>query len=54
MKLNYKIFFAIGHGLKEGERILLEGLRKVNNNEKISYKYEDPKEVMASLKLFTE
>lgn len=46
--------FVIGHGLKEGEKILLEGLRKVNNNEKIAYKYEDPKEVMASLKLFTE
>lgn len=43
--------FVVTAGLKEDEKILLEGLRKVRDNDKISYKFEEPKRVMATLKL---
>jgi len=46
--------YAIKDGLKEDEKILLEGLRKVSNNEKIDYEYQDPNEVIAHLKVYAE
>lgn len=46
--------YAVKDGLTERDKILLEGLRKVKNNDKIEYKYEDPKKVIANLKLFAE
>ncbi len=46
--------YIIKAGLKEGEKILLEGIRKVKDNEKIIYNYEDPKSVMAKLKVYVE
>lgn len=46
--------YAVTAGLAEGDKILLEGLRKVKDGDKISYKYEKPESVMSHLKLFTE
>lgn len=46
--------FIVNGGLKDGEKILLEGLRKVKNDDKISYEYAEPHAVIKDLKLFTE
>lgn len=46
--------FVIKDGVKDGDKILLEGLRKVQNNDKITYDYEEPKKVLAHLVLPTE
>lgn len=46
--------FAISSGLSEGDKILLEGLRMVKENEKIEYKVEDPAYVLSHLELYAE
>jgi membrane fusion protein (multidrug efflux system) len=46
--------YVIRSGLKESDKILLEGLRLVNENDTIKYNYEKPQEVMAHLKLHAE
>lgn len=46
--------YVIKDGLAENERILLEGIRKVKDNDKISYKYEDPKSVFPKLRVYVE
>ncbi len=46
--------YIIKDGLSETDKILLEGLRKVKENQKISYKFEDPAKVLAHLKLYAE
>jgi membrane fusion protein (multidrug efflux system) len=46
--------FAVESGLQPGERILLEGIRKVKENQKISYTYKDPASVASKLKLYAE
>lgn len=46
--------YAVTSGLNENDKILLEGLRKVKENDKIAYKYEEPRAVLAQLKLPAE
>jgi membrane fusion protein (multidrug efflux system) len=46
--------YVIKDGLNENERILLEGIRKVKDNDKIEYTYEDPKTVLPKLKVYVE
>lgn len=46
--------YVIKDGLNENERILLEGIRKVKDNDKITFKYEDPKTVIPNLKVYVE
>lgn len=46
--------YAITEGLEEGDKILLEGLRKVRENDKIDYEYQEPEYVMSHLELFAE
>ncbi|MBO9702367.1 MAG: efflux RND transporter periplasmic adaptor subunit [Sporocytophaga sp.] len=46
--------YVIKAGLNENERIMLEGIRKVKDNDKITYKYEDPKSVLPKLKVYVE
>lgn len=46
--------YIISNGLSDKEKILLEGLRKVKNNDKISYEYQKPKSVIAQLELYAE
>ncbi|WP_290796036.1 efflux RND transporter periplasmic adaptor subunit [Flavihumibacter sp. UBA7668] len=43
--------FVISSGLKAGDTILLEGIRKVQDGDKIQFQTEDPKAVLNSLKL---
>lgn len=46
--------YVISEGLAANEKILLEGVRKVKNNDKIVYDYQDPHKVIANLKLPSE
>lgn len=46
--------YVVKEGLHENERILLEGIRKVKDNDKIAYTYEDPSQVLPKLKVFVE
>jgi membrane fusion protein (multidrug efflux system) len=46
--------FAIKKGLSVNDRILLEGLRMVQENEKIEVKYEKPEYVLSHLELYAE
>lgn len=46
--------YILKSGLKANEKILLEGIRKVRDNDKITFKYESPSTVLKSLKLYTE
>lgn len=41
-------------GLKPNERILLEGIRKVSNGQKIKYSYQKPQRVISGLKVYVE
>lgn len=41
--------YAVTGGLHEGDKILVEGLRKVKNNEHISYDFHTQKQVIAEL-----
>jgi membrane fusion protein (multidrug efflux system) len=46
--------YVIKSGLKEDDKILLEGLRKVSNNDKIEYNFQNPREVVAHLRVYAE
>lgn len=46
--------YVVKEGLDEDDVILLEGLRKVRDNEQIEIRFEEPKEVLAHLKLHAE
>lgn len=47
------VYFLQG-GVNENEKILLEGIRKVKDNDKIEFEYEDPKSVLPKLKVYVE
>lgn len=46
--------YAVGGGLNGDEKILLEGLRKVKENDHIEFEFEEPSEVIAHLKVYAE
>lgn len=46
--------FAVSHGLQKDDKILLEGLRQVRENQKISYKFQKPDSVITHLSLYAE
>jgi membrane fusion protein (multidrug efflux system) len=46
--------YVVGSGLKEGDKILLEGLRLVKEGDEIHYSFEDPAGVINSLALYAE
>ena len=46
--------YVVKSGLNENERIVLEGIRKVKDGDKITYEYEDPKVVLPKLKVYVE
>jgi membrane fusion protein (multidrug efflux system) len=46
--------FAVKSGLEEGDKILLEGLRKVKSGDKIEWEFQTPDKVLASLELYAE
>ena len=46
--------YVIQTGLNGTEKILLEGIRKVHEHDKIQYDYKNPEEVLAHLKVYAE
>ena len=46
--------YVVGSGLAENDRILLEGVQKVKDGDKISYEYQKPEEVINQLRLKAE
>ena len=46
--------FIISKGLNENDKILLEGLRLVEENEKIKYTFVKPDSVISHLSLYAE
>ena len=46
--------YIISEGLNAKDKILLEGIRKVRDNDKINYKFEKPESVIANLKVYAE
>jgi membrane fusion protein (multidrug efflux system) len=46
--------YVIKDGVNEDERILLEGIRKVKDGDKIAYDYEDPETAFSKLKIYVE
>lgn len=46
--------YLIADGLAETDKIIIEGLRKVNENEKITYDYKKPELVLSQLDLYAE
>ncbi|HEX9956746.1 MAG TPA: efflux RND transporter periplasmic adaptor subunit, partial [Fibrella sp.] len=46
--------FVVRSGLNKDDKILLEGLRQVKENEKIHYKFERPDAVLTHLSLYAE
>ncbi|QKZ15850.1 efflux RND transporter periplasmic adaptor subunit [Spirosoma sp. KUDC1026] len=46
--------FVVSSGLNKDDKILLEGLRQVKENEKIAYKFEKPTAVISNLGLYAE
>ena len=46
--------YSVTSGLKPSEKILLEGIRSVHDNDKIAFTYAKPEEVMRKLKLYVE
>ncbi len=46
--------YIVTSGLTEKDKILLEGLRKVKDNDKIEYEYQKPEEVIAHLKVLAQ
>jgi membrane fusion protein (multidrug efflux system) len=46
--------FVVTEGLSEGDKILLEGLRKVNEGDRIKTRFISPKKVVTSLELYAD
>ncbi|UUV21610.1 efflux RND transporter periplasmic adaptor subunit [Paenimyroides aestuarii] len=46
--------YIVGSGLQASDKILIDGLRLVKENEKISYKFIQPAKVLSSLELYAE
>jgi membrane fusion protein, multidrug efflux system len=46
--------FVVEQGLKENEKIILEGLRQVRDGDKIEYEFRAPEEVLGKLKYHAE
>lgn len=46
--------YILKSGVAADERIMLEGIRKVKDGDKIKYKYEDPEKVVSNLKIYVE
>ncbi|WP_426490541.1 efflux RND transporter periplasmic adaptor subunit [Hymenobacter sp. 102] len=46
--------YIISAGLKAGDKLMLEGIRKVKDGDKIDFTYQEPKSVVAHLKTYSE
>lgn len=46
--------YVVGSGISEGDKILLEGVQNVKDDDKIKYEYQSPKVVLSHLQLKSE
>ena len=46
--------FVVKEGLKDDDKVLLEGLRKVHAGEEVQIDFRPPEKVRSELKLYTE
>jgi len=46
--------YIISKGLSPNDKILLEGLRKVKDGDKVAYSYDSPKKVLPNLEVYSE
>ena len=46
--------YIVKNGITENDKILLEGIRKVKDNDKIAFDYEKPESVLPNLKVYVE
>ncbi len=46
--------YVVRGGLKEDDKIILEGIRKVSDGEKITYRFDEPQKVLAHLSVYVE
>ncbi len=46
--------YVVGNGLSENERILLEGIQRVKDDDKVESRFVAPEEVISHLKLYAE
>ena len=53
IKVSYELpdIYIVSEGLDVGDKILLEGVQKVKDDQKVETKFQDPKKVLSSLKL---
>jgi membrane fusion protein (multidrug efflux system) len=54
IKYRLSNIYVIDSGLSDGDKILLEGVQNVNDDDKIQYKYVDPKETLSTLQLIKQ
>lgn len=46
--------YIVGSGLAQGDRVLLEGVQKVKDNDKVAADFVDPRQAVAQLRLHAE
>jgi len=46
--------YVVDSGLSDGDKILLEGVQNVKDDDKIQYKYVDPKDALSTLQLINQ
>ncbi|MFA7274173.1 MAG: efflux RND transporter periplasmic adaptor subunit [Crocinitomicaceae bacterium] len=46
--------YIIKSGIKETDRIVVEGIRKIQDHQKIDFSYKGPKEIMKTLQVYVE
>lgn len=46
--------YVLSDGIATGDKILLEGVQKVKDDDKITYKFQQPRDVIKQLRLKTE
>ncbi len=46
--------FVVGSGIKPNEKLLIEGIRKVKDGDKITFKFLEPNKVISNLKIYVE
>lgn len=56
IKVAYELpdLYVVSSGISKGDQILLEGVQKVKDDQKVKIKFQDPKKVLQSLKLKAE
>ncbi|MBD3904819.1 efflux RND transporter periplasmic adaptor subunit [Chryseobacterium sp. Ch-15] len=56
IKISYELpdIYVVASGLSSDDKILLDGVQKVKDDQKVKVKYQDPKKVLQSLKLKAE